>query len=1230
MLTKFESKSNRVKGLAFHPARPWILTSLHNGVIQLWDYCMGTLLEKFDEHDGPVRGVDFHSSQPLIVSGGDDYKIKVWDYKLRRCLFTLLGHLDYIRTVQFHNEYPWIISASDDQTIRIWNWQSRVCINVLTGHNHYVMCAGFHPKDDLVVSASLDQTVRVWDTSGLRKKHVRGAPSAEDNGVVGRVNADLFGGTDAVVKYVLEGHDRGVNWASFHPTLPLVVSGADDRQVKLWRMNETKAWEVDTMRGHSNNVSCVIFHPKHELIMSNSEDRSIRVWDISKRLGVQTFRREKDRFWILAAHPSQNLLAAGHDSGMIVFKLERERPAYDVHGGSMTYVKDRYLRQHDFGSSRDAAIVSLWRAGNSQTPGIGHSPRTLLYNHFNPAESNVLVLSDMEGGTYDLLTFPNSTGSSQTEPSDSRRGSALSAIFLARNRFAVLDKSRQIIVKNLQNEEVKRLAPPQASADCLFFGGVSGRMLVRSEDRVTLFEQASRRVLGELQVPRIKYVVWNKDCSQVALLTKHSVVICNRDLEQQATVTETVRVKSGGWDSRQKIFIYTTANLIKYALPNGDAGIIRSLDAPMYVTKVHGNQLFCVDRECRVRTLTIDTTEAKFKLALDEKRYGDVMQMVRSASLCGKAIISYLQKKGFPEVALHFVEDNKTRFRLALECGNIEVAMNVAHELGDDQSWAELGQEALRQGNHQVVEMAYQRTKDFERLSFLYLVTGNLDKLRKMCKIAELRGDNMSRFQNALFLGDAEERVKVLEETQQLSLAYLTAATHGLDEAAERLKLALERANLTPPDLPTDATLLQPPTPIIRAENWPLLTVQKTVLENPAIYDAAAGADDDDDFQDPAGDGWGDDLGLGDDDDLGLDTPRAAPAEVDPNAWGDDLDDLDLGDDDDDDMDLGGAAKVGGGAGFSVPTAGVSPSAAYVNNSSHCADHAAAGAIESAMNLLHRQIAAADFLGMKEHLFAAMLGASVSLPGLPLTPSLSIPLQRSTGEKALPLTPLKIAHLKEELRNAFRAFHAAQFADSKAGFLSILAGAPLVVPTSRAESDEVLEMVEVCREYITGIRLKEAIDAAGSDPVRQTELSAYFTHCNMQPAHLLLALRQAMATAFKKSKCYILAAGFAQRLLELPDMSSERNASLRSTAMKVMKKSNQEARNEVEVDYDERNPFELDCEELTPVYRGADVVHCPYCKSAYKPKARGKRCKTCGIAVIGKKTLGLLKYVPMR
>ena len=34
---------------------------------------------------------------------------------------------------------------------------------------------------------------------------------------------------------------RGVNWVAFHPTLPLILSGADDRQVKLWRMNGMSA-----------------------------------------------------------------------------------------------------------------------------------------------------------------------------------------------------------------------------------------------------------------------------------------------------------------------------------------------------------------------------------------------------------------------------------------------------------------------------------------------------------------------------------------------------------------------------------------------------------------------------------------------------------------------------------------------------------------------------------------------------------------------------------------------------------------------------------------------------------------------------------------------------------------------------------------------------------------------------------------------------------------------------
>jgi coatomer protein complex subunit alpha (xenin) len=776
--TLFETKSQRVKGLSFHPNRPWILASLHSGVIQLWDYRIRTLLERFDEHDGPVRGINFHPTQPMFVSGGDDYKIKVWNYKEKRCLFTLLGHLDYIRTVEFHKEYPWIVSASDDQTIRIWNWQSRQCVCVLTGHSHYVMCARFHPTEDLIVSASLDQTVRVWDISGLRKKNVSPTASEETS----RLQADLFGNTDVFVKFVLEGHDRGVNWAAFHPTMPLIVSAADDRQVKLWRMNDTKAWEVDSFRGHYNNVSCCLFHPKNDIVISNSEDKTIRIWDAQKRTPIYTYRREVDRFWILAAHPELNLFAAGHDSGLIIFKLERERPAhYSLKNETLFYVKEKYLRLYEYATGKDIPILPLAKKTTTANP---------RFLHFNPAEKSVLLFTDVDGGFYELLSLPKDGRNEATvEP---KRGNGL-AVWIARDRFAVLEKTNTITIRNLKNEAMKTFSV-NAEPIVNIFPSFTGTLLLAFEDKVVLYDIHQGKSIAEVLTSHVKCAIWSpreKD-SLLAILCRDMVIICNKKLETLCSVREVMRIKSGAWNDND-VFIYATASHIKYCLPSGDYGIIRTLEVPIYITAAKGNKIYCLDREIRPRTITIDTTEYTFKQALISKNFGEVIQMVKNSKLIGEAIIGYLHKKGYPEIALHFVKDERARFNLGLECGNIDVALESAKKLDDSECWQRLGVEALRQGNHQIVELAYQKTKNFERLSFLYLITGNVKMLKNMEKIAEKRNDVMSRFHNALLLGDVPERVRILEETGQLQLAYMTAKAHGLEEDAERLLDKLQR-----------------------------------------------------------------------------------------------------------------------------------------------------------------------------------------------------------------------------------------------------------------------------------------------------------------------------------------------------------------------------------------------------------------------------------------------------
>jgi coatomer protein complex subunit alpha (xenin) len=562
--------------------------------------------------------------------------------------------------------------------------------------------------------------------------------------------------------------------------------------------------------------------------------------------------------------------------------------------------------------------------------------------------------------------------------------------------------------------------------------------------------------------------------------------------------------------------------------------------------------------------------------------------------------------------------------------------------------WGELGSEALRQGNHQVVEMSYQRTKDFDRLSFLYLITGDTEKLRKMLKISNMRDDIMGRYHNALLLGDAQERVKVLEASGNLPLAYICATMHGLKDDSERIRVTIETNGgsieglmdkVAKSEPKSTGCLLQPPTPIVRADNWPTLEVQKTTLEDLSAADKESAEEYE---EEEAGAAAAPDLGADEwqmDEDVGRTGAVAAAAAADDFGFDEDMGDWedDLGDLGDEFAggsskrgdDMADVSQVSGVGETAVPTAGRAPAGCWVANSSHAADHLAAGAASSALQLLNRQIAASDFSVIKNGMVSCYLGSMMSVPGVPGCGSLSVPLlrndtQENPGEASLPRTPLKLKDLVGGIRNGYRFFQGGKFNDSKSAFVEVLRQIPLVVTENRSEANEIKEMVAVCREYITSIRIKGAMSEAASDPVRATELSAYFTHCNLQPVHLLLALRSAMGTAFKH-KNFIVAAGFARRLLELPDMNSERNADLRVKATKVLQKSEQMARNEHQLNYDDSKAFTIDCRDFVPIYSGSPSVECSFCGSTYADETMThKLCLTCSFCSIGIKTLGLV------
>jgi len=414
----------------------------------------------------------------------------------------------------------------------------------------------------------------------------------------------------------------------------------------------------------------------------------------------------------------------------------------------------------------------------------------------------------------------------------------------------------------------------------------------------------------------------------------------------------------------------------------------------------------------------------------------------------------------------------------------------------------------------------------------------------------------------------------------------------------------------------------------LHESNWPLLTVSKGYFDGIGKEDTILAPDNHEEMGEPQ---W-EDVDIPDDEDVvkeNRDKSDHAEDELAADGW-DDGSDLT--------KDLEGIEIVPSKAEKSfvvLPPPGPSFGQIWCNNSNLAADHIAAGSFESAMKLLNQQVGAVNFSVLKSFFMSLYLGSHLSLPGLPSVPALSSPLQRNLNsgnegrKNSLPeLASVGLQTLiVDDLKAAYRSTTGGKFTEALAQFLQILHSLLFIVVESKKEVNEAKELLAICREYITGLRLelqRKELAQANGDLVKQAELAAYFTHCNLQPVHLMLSLRSAMNCAYK-IKNFNHAASFARRLLDLAPKED-----IATQARKVVKFSEQNNENAQVLNYNERNPFVVCGISFVPIYKGSPVSNCPFCQAAFLPEHKGKLCTTCQLSEIGREVSGLALQVNLK
>lgn len=109
---KLTARSDRVKCVDLHPTEPWMLCSLYNGNINVWNHENQQLVKTFEVCDLPVRAAKFVPRKNWVIAGSDDMHIRVFNYNTLDRVHAFEAHSDYVRCIVVHPTQPYILTSS--------------------------------------------------------------------------------------------------------------------------------------------------------------------------------------------------------------------------------------------------------------------------------------------------------------------------------------------------------------------------------------------------------------------------------------------------------------------------------------------------------------------------------------------------------------------------------------------------------------------------------------------------------------------------------------------------------------------------------------------------------------------------------------------------------------------------------------------------------------------------------------------------------------------------------------------------------------------------------------------------------------------------------------------------------------------------------------------------------------------------------------------------------------
>lgn len=207
-----------------------------------------------------------------------------------------------------------------------------------------------------------------------------------------------------------------------------------------------------------------------------------------------------------------------------------------------------------------------------------------------------------------------------------------------------------------------------------------------------------------------------------------------------------------------------------------------------YVAKQ--SRIYCADKSVNLISYSLDLSIINYQTAILRGDLDAAAQILPKIPMDQKnRIAQFLEKQGYPEMALQIATDSDLKFELALQLNKLSTAYGLAKEANSEEKWKLLGDIGLKNGEIGLARECLINAQDLGGLLTLCTACGDSEALTKVAQKAREDGLYNVAFASYFTLGRINDCLDLLCEVGRIPEAAFLARSYMPSKVSEIVKL---------------------------------------------------------------------------------------------------------------------------------------------------------------------------------------------------------------------------------------------------------------------------------------------------------------------------------------------------------------------------------------------------------------------------------------------------------